>query len=370
MRKLIRVSQPFIAEEEIKAVTDVLKSGILALGPKVKAFEEEFAKFIGVKHAIAVSNGTIALELILKGLRISQGDEVIVPDFTFIATASAVMNVGAKPVFADIELDTYTIDVEDVRSKITKKTKAIIAVHLYGHPANLKALKEICEDHKIVLIEDAAQAHGAEIENKKVGSIGFAAAFSFYATKNLTTGEGGMITTNDDKLAKKIRLLRNHGQERKYYHILLGGNYRMSELQAAIGLAQLRKLNLMNSTRSKIASKYLKELSTLTWIKLPKVKPWAKHAWHLFVIWVKDDAPLNRDELHEYLRKKGIETAIHYPKPLHQQPLIRSLKLVKNKCCPNASKASKHVLSLPIHPNLRDEDVNYVIEVLKRVESL
>ncbi|HDD26357.1 MAG TPA: DegT/DnrJ/EryC1/StrS family aminotransferase, partial [Acidilobales archaeon] len=259
----IRVSSPYITDEEVELVRKVLLSRRLAAGPVVKEFEERFARFIGVKHALAVANGTIALELILKALSIGPGDEVIVPDFTFIATASTVLMVGAKPVFADIELDTYTIDINDVQNKITNRTKAIVAVHLYGHPANVKALKEICDDKGIHLIEDSAQAHGAKAFGKCVGSFGIASAFSFYATKNLTTGEGGMITTDDDNLANIIKLLRNHGQERRYYHVMLGSNYRMSEIHAAIGLAQLRKLEFMNRRREELAKAYTERLSNV-----------------------------------------------------------------------------------------------------------
>ena len=363
----IRVSSPYITDEEIELVRKVLLSGRLAAGPVVKEFEEEFAKFIGVKHALAVANGTIALELILKALGIGPGDEVIVPDFTFIATASTVLMVGAKPVFADIELDTYTIDINDMQNKITNRTKAVVAVHLYGHPANVKALKEICDDKGIYLIEDSAQAHGAKAFGKYVGSFGIASAFSFYATKNLTTGEGGMITTDDDNLANIIKLLRNHGQERRYYHVMLGGNYRMSEIHAAIGLAQLRKLEFMNRRREELAKAYIKRLSNVSWLKLPKVMPWAKHVWHLFVIWVKDGAPMDRDRLSVYLKEKGIETVVHYPRPLHEQPVFKKLGLSKRVKCPNAEEASKHVLSLPLHPSLTIEEVDYVVKALKEV---
>ncbi len=362
-RRNIRITEPAIGEEEITRVVEVLKSKWLAHGPVVEEFERKFAEYIGVKHALAVTNGTVALQLILEALDIGPGDEVIVPDFTFIATANTVLMRGAKPVFADIELESYTIDPDDVIEKISPKTRAIIAVHLYGHPADMKTLREIASDYKLYLIEDAAQAHGAEIEGLKVGSLGDAAAFSFYATKNMTTGEGGIITTNIEQIAEKIGLLRNHGQERKYYHITLGGNYRLTSIQAAIGIAQLSKLDKLNNIREANAKYLTSKLSQIDGILTPKVKPGYKHVWHQYVIWVEDSFPLTRDELKEKLLGYGIGTAVHYPRPLHLQPLYRSLGYPSN-LCPNSIEASKHVLSLPIHPLLSRDDLDYIAEAI------
>lgn len=365
----IRLSEPAIDDEEVKAVVDVLKSRWLTHGPVVERFEKEFAEYIGVKHAIAVSSGTAALDLALKAINVGPGDEVIVPDFTFAATASVVLMQGARPVFADIELDTYTIDPDDVMEKVTRRTKAIIAVHLFGHPANMNALWEIAQDHKLVLIEDAAQAHGAEIDGIKVGSIGNLGAFSFYATKNMTTGEGGMITTNDDALAERIRLLRNHGQERKYYHVTLGGNYRLTSIQAAIGIVQLRKLDRLNAARIRNAEYLTRLLSGISGLRLPTIKQGCKHVFHQYVIFVEDSFPVTRDELLERFRRAGIEVAVHYPLPVHMQPLYRALGY-PSKICPNSLEASKHVLSLPIHPMLSDADLNDVAAVLRESASL
>ncbi len=362
----IKIVEPVIEDDDINNVIEVLKSKWLVHGPVVEEFERRFANYIGVKHALAVMNGTIALYLILTALDIGQGDEVIVPDFTFIATANTVLMRGAKPVFADIELDTYNIDPDDVLEKITNKTKAIIAVHLYGHPANMKDLLEIAEDYKLYVIEDAAQAHGAEIHGIKVGSMGHAAAFSFYATKNMTTGEGGMITTNIEWIASRIRLLRDHGQEAKYYHVTLGGNYRMTAIQAALGISQLEKLDRLNEARAKNAEYLISSLKDITSIRLPTVKPGYKHVWHQFVIWVKDEHPLGRDKLVEELRKRGIQTAIHYPYPIHLQPLYRALGY-PNNICPRATEASKHVLSIPVHPLLTKNELDYIIQAIKEL---
>lgn len=362
----IRIVEPVIEDDDINNVVEVLKSKWLVHGPVVEEFEHKFADYIGVKHALAVMNGTVALYLILSALDIGQGDEVIVPDFTFIATANTVLMRGAKPVFADIELETYNIDPDDVLEKITNKTKAIIAVHLYGHPANMKDLLEIAEDYKLYVIEDAAQAHGAEIHGVKVGSIGHAAAFSFYATKNMTTGEGGMITTNTEWIASKIKLLRDHGQEAKYYHVTLGGNYRMTAMQAALGISQLKKLDKLNNARIRNAEYLISNLRDVTSIKLPKVKPGYKHVWHQFVIWVKDEHPLGRDKLAEELHRRGIQTAIHYPRPVHLQPLYRALGYPSN-ICPRSIEASKHVLSIPVHPLLTQRELDYIIETIREL---
>lgn len=354
---MIKVNSPYIGDEEINAVSNVLRSGIIAYGDVVREFESEFAKYLGVKHVVTLSNGTVALYVALKCLGIGEGDEVIVPDFTFFATASMVVAAGAKPVFADIDPVTYTLDVNDVKNKITNKTKAIIAVHLFGHPAKMDELKEIADSYGIDLIEDCAQAHGAEYKGKKVGSIGRIAAFSFYATKNLTTGEGGAIATNDDELAYTAQLLRNHGQDRKYHHVIIGWNFRLTNIQAAIGLVQLQKLDSMNKRRHEIAKKYRKGLSKLDELRLPVEMEWAKHVYHQYTVWIKEESL--RDSLMTFLGERGIQTAIHYPEPLHIQPAFQ--EYVSSSCCKNAEEASKHVLSLPMHPSLTDEDVNKVI---------
>ncbi len=358
----IKVNAPYITEDEINEVINTLKSGYLASGPKVKLFEELFAKYLSVKHVITVSNGTIALYLALKALGIGVGDEVIVPDFTFFATASTVALCGAKPVFTDIELRTYTIDPKEIEKNLSERTKAIIVVHLYGHPARMSEIMKLAKERNIYVIEDCAQAHGAEYEGIKVGGIGDVGAFSFYATKNLTMGEGGAISTNNDNIANIISLLRNHGQDRKYHHVILGWNFRITEIQAAIGIHQLKKLDSMNERRREIARIYNDELSNLDNISLPIEEKKCKHVYHQYIIWVKEGED-TRSKLIRYLNSKGVQTAIHYPEPLHTQPALR--KYSEGVQCPNAIKASKHVLSLPIHPGLSDDDVLYVCKCVK-----
>ncbi|WP_175060125.1 DegT/DnrJ/EryC1/StrS aminotransferase family protein [Thermococcus sp. 2319x1] len=362
----IPIAKPLIGEEEIEAVVEVLKSGMLAHGKEVEAFEREFAEYLGVKHGIAVSNGTAALDVALKALKIGPGDEVITTPFTFIASANSILFQGAKPVFADIDPKTFNLDPSDVLEKINDKTKAIVVVHLYGQPANMEAFKEIAEDYKLYLVEDCAQAHGAEFEGQKVGTFGDIAAFSFYPTKNMTTGEGGMVVTNDNELAKRADLIRNHGQAEKYLHVELGYNLRMTNIAAAIGRVQLKKLDEWNEKRIENAKLLTKGISNIKGLTPPYVDGRVKHVFHQYVIRVEDDFPLSRDELMAKLREKGIGTAVHYPIPVHHQPLYQRLGYPKD-ICPNAIDASKRVLSLPVHPAVNREDIEYIIETLKEI---
>lgn len=356
---MIPISKPLIEDSEIRNVIEVLKSGMLASGEWVKKFEEEFAKYIGTKYAVATANGTAALDAALKALGIKSGDEVIVPDFTFIATANAVLFQNAKPVFADVDERTFNIDPEDVLEKINQKTKAIIGVHLFGQPFDLKAIKEICEDHKLFLIEDCAQAHGAEYKGMKVGSFGDVSCFSFYATKNMTTGEGGMVLTNEKEIERKLRLIINHGQEEKYLHTVLGYNLRMTNIQAAIGVAQLKKLDIFNEKRIRNAEYFNKRLEA--YLEIPYVEKDVKHVYHQYVVKVKD----GRDELLKFLHEKGVGAAVHYPLPIHRQPLYQRLGYPEDMC-PNSVELSKVVLSLPVHPALKEDELRYICEAVER----
>jgi perosamine synthetase len=354
----IPVAKPKIGEDELKRVSEVLKSGMLAQGKIVKEFERGFAKYIGVKEAVAVSNGTVALDLALKAAGIGEGDEVIVPAFTFIATANSVLFQRSRPVFADIDDKTMNIDPNDVLEKINTRTKAIIGVHLFGHPFDLKAISEICKDYSLILIEDAAQAHGAEFEGRKVGSFGIG-CFSFYPTKNMTTAEGGMITTNDRDLARKLRLLRNHGDEGKYNHVMLGYNFRMTDVHAALGVEQLRKLDELNERRIRNAEYLTKELRDD--IRKPEVVGNVKHVFHQYVVRVE-----GRDKFVHELGKSGIGFAIHYPFAIYEQPLYRNLGIGGD--CRIAEEVSRKVVSLPVHPSLTREDLEYVVEIVNGIE--
>jgi len=334
----------------------------LTQGGKVNEFEENFSKYIGVEHAVAVNSGTNALYLSLLSLGIKKGDEVITTSFSFIASSNCILYCNARPIFVDMNTRTFNLDTKKIGEKITKKTKAIIVVHLYGQPAEMDHLNEIAERHNLFLIEDACQAHGAEYKGKKVGGIGDIGCFSFYPTKNMTTGEGGMVTTNDSEIAKKIRLLRNHGQPKKYIHSLLGFNFRMTDIAAAIGIEQLKKLNKFNEVRIHNAKFLTKKLSDIKGIKPPFVSSNVKHVFHQFTIRTKK---MSNTELSEKLTEKGIGNRIYYPIPIHKQSFYQ--KLGYNDNLPEAELASKEVLSIPVHPSLEEKDLAFIVGKMREV---
>jgi perosamine synthetase len=358
---MIPIAKPMIGEEEKRAVLEVLSSGMLTQGLKVEEFETSFARYIGTKYAIATSSGTTALHTALLATGIKNEDEVITTPFSFIASANSILYCGAKPVFADIDPKTFNINPEEVKEKISRKTKAILAVHLYGQPCAMDALREICQDHGLLLIEDACQAHGAEYGRKKVGSFGDCAAFSFYPTKNMTTGEGGMITTDSREIAEKARMIRGHGSKIRYHHETLGYNYRMTDIAAAIGIEQLKKLDGMNEKRIKNANLLTEGLGKIDGLVPPHVSPRARHVFHQYTIRVS-----NRDELSKKLIKKGVETGIYYPIPIHRQKLYERLYDADELL--EAEKASREVLSLPVHPAVSEENIRFIISSFK--ESL
>jgi perosamine synthetase len=368
LNRKIPIAKPVLGKKELEAVKEVFESGMLVQGKKVKLFEEKFAEYIGVEHAIAVANGTVALDVALKALNLGPGDEVITPAFSFIASSNCILFQNAKPVFADINPRTFNIDPSDVAEKITAKTKALIAVHLFGQPANMNALKEIAEDNGILLVEDAAQAHGAEYKGQKAGSIGDIGCFSFYATKNMTMGEGGMIATNDQKLARKARLLRNHGGTQKYHHDILGYNYRMTEFCAAIGSVQLKKLDEFNEKRRENAKLLSNEIRKLHGLTAPYVDKNVKPVFHQYVVRVEESYPKNRDELADLLTEKGVGVDVHYPIPIYRQPLYLKLGYGGTKC-PNTEEACRRVLSLPVHPMVDRKDIEYMLGVLKDISE-
>ncbi len=353
----INMAEMYVDDEIKNAAIKVLESKRYVKGEQAKKFENEFSKFVGTKYAIATNSGTSALHVLMLSIGIKRGDEVIVPSHTFIATVSPLIHIGAKPVFAEIDEKTYTIDTNDIRKKITDKTKAIIPVHLYGHPAAMDEIKEIAEEHDLKIIEDACQAHGAEYKGKKVGSIGDAAAFSFFPSKNMTVaGDGGMIVTDNEEYAIKAKALVDQGRlaGKKYEHDFVGFNYRMSEILAAIGRVQLRHLDEWIERRREIAKLY-NELLDGEDIILPFEEQWAKHVYHLYVIRCR-----NREELKKFLKEKGIATGIHYPIPVHLQPAI-----AKNYKLPITEKIAKEVLSIPMHPQMKREDAEYVANAIK-----
>lgn len=355
-----------IKDEINKAIIEVIESTSFILGKPVQEFELEFAKAHNVKHCIGLSSGTDGNHISLWALDIKSGDEVIIPTNTFIATAWGATLCGAKPVFVDCDPESYNIDPERVESAITSKTKAIVAVHLYGQPADMDRLEEIARHYNVYLVEDAAQAHLAEYKGKRVGGLGIAASFSFYPGKNLGAyGEAGCVTTNSDDLAEKFRMIRDHGSVRKYTHVLLGHNYRMESIQGAVLKVKLKYLEIWTKRRREVANKYrelLYDLHNLEIIKLPKEMWYAKHVYHLFVIQINlkpEKRQEIRDNLRKFLGENGIETGLHYPIPLHLQPCFKSLGYKKGDF-PVAEQLAEGGLSLPIYPELTDDKIEYV----------
>jgi dTDP-4-amino-4,6-dideoxygalactose transaminase len=352
---VIPIARPDIGPEEKQAVLDVLDSGVLAQGPRVADFEAAFARYCGVEHAVATSSGTTALHLALLAHGIGAGDEVITTPFTFIASANAILYSGATPVFVDIDPATFNLDPALVNAAITPRTRAVLPVHLFGLAADMGPLMQIAQRHHLVVIEDACQAHGATYAGQRVGSFG-TGCFSFYPTKNMTTTEGGIITTHDRDVAERCRVLRQHGMRRRYVHETLGFNFRMTELQAAIGLAQLEKLERFNERRIEHA-RYLSE--RLRGVVKPTVPPRSRHVFHQYTVRVPGG---RRDALLAGLRERGIGADVYYPVPVHCQEPYRNgghrERLLESE------RASAEVLSLPVHPGLQPSDLEAIVSAV------
>jgi perosamine synthetase len=356
---MIPISKPDITQAEKDAVLEVLDSGMLAQGPRTAKFEESFARAIGVKHAIAVSSGTTGLHLALLSNNIGPGDEVITTPFTFIATASAILFTGARPVFVDIDAETFNIDPMQVEAAITPRTKAILPVHLYGQMCDMESLQPIAQKYGLLLIEDACQAVMATRGGRYAGSVG-TGVFSFYATKNLFCGEGGMITTNDDEIDDKCRLLRNQGMKRRYHHEVLGYNFRMTDIQAAIGLVQLERQSDLIRKRMTNAAYFNSRIKAVI---TPKAQEGNGHVWHQYTVRVRPG--LHRDTAVQCLSEAGIGTGIFYPVPIHQQPYIRDLLGEIN--LPVAEKMANEVFSLPVHSQLNLLDLEKIVDEVNKL---
>jgi perosamine synthetase len=350
---MIPISRPQIGEAEKQAVLEVLDSGMLAQGKRVAQLEEQFAELCGTRYAVATSSGTTALYLALLVHDVGSGDEVITTPFTFIATANSVLFVGAKPVFVDIEEETFNIDPASIEAAITPRTRAIIPVHLYGYVCDMDAIMDIAQRHDLLVIEDAAQAVGATYKGKPAGSFG-TGCFSLYATKNVTSGEGGMITTDDEWLAEQCRLLRNHGMRKRYHYEFLGYNLRMTDLHAAIGVAQMARWKAFTAKRRANAA-YLSE--RITSVITPKVRDGYEHVWHQYTVRVKDGT--DRDAAVQQLREAGVGTGIFYPIPAHQHRYMRDI--VGEVSLPVAEQLAQEVISLPVHPGLTQADLDTIV---------
>jgi len=356
---LIHISKPFIGQEEKEAVMSVLDSGMLAQGKRAAELEQRFAELCGTRHAIATSSGTTALHLALLAHNIGPGDEVITTPFTFIASPNSILYAGARPVFADIEEATFNIDPSKIEQAITPRTKALMPVHLYGQMCDMDALKEIAERLDLILIEDAAQAVGATYKGRAAGSFG-TGVFSLYATKNVMSAEGGMITTDDDDVAEACRLLRNHGMKVRYHYEMLGYNFRISDLHAAIGLAQMDRLPEFTRRRQENA-RFLSE--RLCKVDTPAIALDRNHVWHQYTVRLREG--VNRDAAVQQLANSGVGTGVFYPIPAHQHDYMRHV--VGDLHFPVTEKAAQCVLSLPVHPQLSQADLEKIVAEVNRL---
>ena len=365
----LKIQYQSIKNQIDPAIQNVIDNTAFILGKAVSDFEEKFASEHQVKHCLGTSSGTDANHIALWSLGIKNDDEIIIPANTFIATAWGATLCGAKPVFVDCHPESYNIDPSKVEAAITKKTKAIVAVHLYGQPADMDPLREIAKKHNIFLVEDAAQAHLAEYKGKRIGGLSDACSFSFYPGKNLGAfGEGGAVATNDDDTFNYMKKLREHGQSQKYYHATLGHNYRMEGIQGAVLGVKLNYLPEWTNGRRRVAAKYKELLGTFDKVILPKEMPWAKHVYHLYVIRVVPEDQNNRSEtrdlLQKYLNENDIATGLHYPVPLHKQECFKDLGY-QNGNFPVTEELAETGLSLPMFPELKDEQINYVADKIK-----
>lgn len=367
----IPYGRQYIDEEDIQAVVNVLKSDFLTTGPAVKDFENAVADYVGAKYAVAIANGTAALHAACFAAGIKKGDEVITTPITFAASANCVLYCGGKPVFADIKKDTYNIDPEDIRRKITSKTKAIIPVHYTGQPCEMDEIHQIAKEHNLAVIEDAAHALGADYKGKKIGSVSDMTAFSFHPVKHITTGEGGMILTNDENLYKKLLLFRSHGITRDktlmeknegswyYQQLELGFNYRITDIQCALGISQMKKLDKFVEKRRELVRNYNAKLGKLEGIVCPVKKDGCNSSWHLYVIQVPEG---RRKEIYNKLQAAGIQVNVHYI-PVYRHPYYQKHGY-ENVHCPQAEKLYENIISLPLYYSLTNEEQTYVIEML------
>jgi perosamine synthetase len=353
---MISIAKPLIGAEEKQAVLEVLDSGIIAQGPRVKAFEEAFATMCGVEHAIATTSGTTALHVALLAHDIGEDDEVITSPFTFIASANSILYTGARPVFVDIDPVTYNLDPGLIEKAITTRTRAILPVHLFGLSCDMDPILQIAEKHGLKVIEDACQSHGATYNGRRVGSFE-TGTFSLYPTKNMTSAEGGMITTNDAELAEKCRVIRQHGMRRRYYHDELGFNFRMTDVHAAIGLAQLQKLEQFNQARHRNAA-YLSQC--LEGVQVPFVPDGCQHVYHQYTVRISEG---RRDALRTYLQENGVGSEVYYPVPVHKQTFYVD-ELGYDMSLPEAERAALEVLSLPVHPALSQADLEKIVSTV------
>lgn len=362
----IPMSSAEIDENDVQAVLEVLHSGRLALGPKAEEFERLVAEYIGVQHAVAVSSGTAGLHLIVRALGLGAGDEVLVPSFTFAASVNVLLYEGATPVFVEIEPETYNLDPADVERKITPRTKAIMVVDVFGHPAEWDELTRLAKQYGLHLIDDCCEAIGAQYKGQMLGRFGTAGAFAFYPNKQMTTGEGGILVTDRDDLAQSFRSLRNQGRDEMgawLEHPRLGYNYRLDEMSAALGVSQVKRLETFLSKRERVAQMYTERLKDLPWVRTPLVKPHVRMSWFVYVVQLAEG--LDRNRVMAAMESRGVPVRGYFH-PIHLQPYLRERLGTAEGLLPLTESVAKRTLALPFHNNLSEEQVDYVVEMLKR----
>jgi perosamine synthetase len=364
---MIPVCVPLLGDKELEYVKDcVTTNWISSKGKYVNAFEEQFASYCGVSHGIATTNGTTALHLALASLGVGPGDEVIIPSFTMMSTAFAVIYCGARPVLVDAEPDTWNMNTDLIGEKVTKRTKVVLPVHIYGHPCDMDPILRIARSHDLFVVEDAAEAHGAEYKGRKAGGMGDIGCFSFYANKIITCGEGGMVVTNDDAIAEKARSLKDlaFDREKRFLHTDIGYNYRMTNIQAAIGLAQLERIGEMVERRRSHAMAYNRLLGDMPGIQRPAERPWAKNVYWMYSILILDAFGMGRDELMKVLEEKGIESRTFFF-PMHEQPVFQGMKIFPGERYPVAEDLGRRGLYLPSSSGLSDDEIRYVCDTIR-----
>ena len=369
MAKIV-VSKPYLDNKERKAVMNVLKSGMLAQGPKVAELEKRFAEKVGTKFCVALNSGTAAIHAGLYGLGIGNGDEVITTPFTFVATANPAIMLNAKPIFVDVDEKTFNIDVNKIEGKITSKTKAILPVHLYGRCSDMDSINEIAKKHNLVVLEDACQSHNAKYKGKFAGNLADAGAFSLYATKNMMSGEGGLLTTNSEEVCERAKRFRQHGmrQSGDYAYLDLGYNYRLTDVLASIALVQLNRLDKFTKKRQKNAKYLLKNLKGIKGLILPVIDKDYEPCWHQFTICITNEFPISRDDFVAKLKAQEVFPGIYYPKPLHLHPQFQKLGY-NIGAFPVSEMLAKEVVSLPVHPLLKKEDLERMVNVVKLISE-
>lgn len=361
---MISISRVQLGQEVENEVLDVLRSGMIAQGPKVRELETAFEEYLGVKHVVAVNNGTTALIAALKVLHLPQGSEVITSPYTFVATLNAILEVGLRPRFADIDPQTFNVTAESVKTLISEKTSAVLPVHLYGQCADIEAISNLCTAKNLSLVEDAAQAHGARFNSKSAGSYGVG-CFSLYATKNITTGEGGLVTTNDDAIADELRVLRNQGMRARYQYEMAGNNFRLTDLQAAVGLPQVRRIDEIVEARQRNAALLTDLLSDEAGLQLPHVAPGNLHVWHQYTVRLMGDLTKHRDRIVERIVEKGVGAGVYYPRLVHDYDCYREHELIGSDATPVALQVANSVFSLPVHQFLTIDEIQQVADVVK-----